>query len=463
MLSRRTRWSPVLVEPKPVHDRLGREGHVKEFCERLMAGEGASLHLVDGEWGSGKTVFLGMCAAQLQQEAPQSPRVFEFNAWTQSHTKNPLLDLTFYMSTVFSKSRTYRLRKAAKRIAGHAAVGVSDIVAGRTMGFVNLKVFFGPNRNQWVLAQQRLEGFQQQLSKLAGESPLVLFIDEADRCDPQYAVQLLEQVHFMFQVPGVYVVLAVNQEVLEHSIRRIHGEQCDASQYLRGIVNRSIQMPTVAARDVSRMVSDSLKAAGWADKIDAASFQAICDMLALVPLCVHGGLRNVEDSVRLTARLFADDGSSPVEPRYTGQLPESELPVFVASLVVLRLISPDAYRRLLLRPTDGADACESLHTRLDGKFSHRDTDFDAMHCLQTLCTYLLALGGTPEDDQGPVLDHLGFSSVFQHEALAEMRQAIAGLRKAHHGVDDYGALEHREIEMPIERWGSLVNRAIPLK
>ena len=461
MRSSRNRWSPVLVEPEPVQDRLDRRGHVEQFCLQLMAGRGATLHLVDGEWGSGKSVFLKMCAAELQQDEYRSPRVFEFNAWSQSYTKNPLLDLTYYMSAVFSGSRTFRLRRAAKRIAGHVAVGVSDIVASRTMGFVNLKVFFSRSSNEWSLAQQRLKSFQRQLAKLAGPQPLVLLIDEADRCDPSYTVRLLEQVHFLFQVPGVYVVLAVNQPVIESSVQRIHGDQCDASQYLRGIVSRSIRLPGAAARDVSGMVADSLKAAGWADKIQDDCFRAICDILALVPLYGYGGIRNVEHTVALAARLFGDEANLPETTRYSGCLPQSELPVFVAVLVVLRMVSPEAYRRLIQRPTDGAGACELLHAGLDSENSRRDADFDAARCLQTLSTYLLALGGTAEDGHGPVLEGLGLSSPFGPDELAEIREAVKGLRVAHHGADHYQALDSREIEMPIRHWATLVNRALP--
>ena len=73
-------------------DLLARKQQVEALCAVIEADERPLVVSVDGRFGSGKSTFLAMCAAHLQQ--PQKVSVVKFNAWQQSHTKIPLIDLT---------------------------------------------------------------------------------------------------------------------------------------------------------------------------------------------------------------------------------------------------------------------------------------------------------------------------------------------------------------------------------
>ena len=428
-----------------------------------MAGEGSSLHLVDGEWGSGKTMFLQMCAAELRQHEPRPPRVLEFNAYSQSYTKNPLLDLTYNITETLSELRTYRLRRSARQAARHIALTLDGLIASRTYGLVSLKGLLGRRRSQWEQTRDRLASFQRQLTALTDDRPLVLLVDEVDRCEPDYAVRLVEQAHLLFDVPGVFVVLAVNRQALEHAIRQARGNHYEATSYLESTVNQSLQLPHALARHVIGMVGDGLDAAGWAKRIDPGAFRQICEILALVPFCTYGSYRNVARATELGTQLLRVARESTGTTGYSGRLTADKIAGFAAALVTVRLISPDTYRRLLQHPTDGVGACAELHGSLDDRFDARYTDADAMRCLQTLCTYLAALGGTAEDSQGPVIENHGLGSSFASAALAEMRAAVMELRIAHHGVADYGALPRPQIELPLRNWGALVNTVLPLR
>ena len=450
-------------DTEPVADRFERHSLVVRFCEELMTGEGSSLHLVDGEWGSGKSVFLQMCAAELRRREHPTPRVLEFDACQQSYTKNPLLDLTYHVTETLNRARGRRLRRHAELAARHIALTLDGMVASRTYGLVSLKAVLGRRGNEWEQAKDRLESFQRQLGSLTDDGPLVLLVDEVDRCEPEYAVKLLEQAHLMFDVPGVYVVLGVSRQALEHAIRRARGQHYEATSYLQSIVGQSLQLPHAAARHVVGMINDGLEAAGWAKRIEPGSLRQICEIWALVPFCTYGSYRNVATATDLGTQLLHVAGASTGTTGYSGRLTADKLAVFGSALVALRLISPDTYRHILRHPTDGVGACALLHGSLEDRFDARYTDADAMRCLRTLCTYLAALGGTAEDDQGPVVENAGLGSSFGADELAEMRTSIARLRTAHFGAPDYGALPRPEIELPLRNWGALVNTVLPLR
>ena len=63
--------------------------------------------------------------------------------------------------------------------------------------------------------------------------PLVVVINELDRCRPTYAAKLLEVAKHLFAVDNIVFVLAVNRDQLDHSIRGLYGSEFDAKGYLR--------------------------------------------------------------------------------------------------------------------------------------------------------------------------------------------------------------------------------------
>ena len=61
---------------------------------------------------------------------------------------------------------------------------------------------------------------------------LVIFIDELDRCKPDYAIQLLERIKHYIISEQITFVFSVNIEQLQHTIKRFYGDDFDACSYL---------------------------------------------------------------------------------------------------------------------------------------------------------------------------------------------------------------------------------------
>jgi len=438
---------------------LGRAELAERFCSFLVNTRGARQYMVDGDWGSGKTVFLQLCAAELRSAASPAPRVVEFNAWKQGHTKDPLLDLTQFISSQVVDSRASRLRRQARLAARQVAVVLSDEVGRRTSGLLNLGALFGQRRSEWERAERRLAAFRRQLSKLAAQAPLVLLIDDIDRCDPRYAVHLLERANSMFEVPGVHVVLAAHRDALERSISSMRGREYASHFYLKGIVRHWLELPPVAAEEVSKLIAADLGAAADVLDVDMADFRDICDILALVPLCVYGGIRNLDRVTDIARRRVGEMSASEEHGSYHGALRLSQVLKLAAALAALQLISPAAHRALLRRSTDGATACGLLHEELDERLGSLRADAYADKCWQTLCTCIAALGGTSRHDGEFAVDNDVLGSSFCEEQLAQMRDEVTQLRADHHGQADQHA-DRTEIELPVRRWGELMNRAI---
>jgi len=65
------------------------------------------------------------------------------------------------------------------------------------------------------------------------QKPLIFFIDELDRCRPDYALQLLEKAKHLFNIDGIIFILALDRDQIGHSLKSIYGEGLDVDGYLR--------------------------------------------------------------------------------------------------------------------------------------------------------------------------------------------------------------------------------------
>lgn len=92
--------------------------------------------------------------------------------------------------------------------------------------------------------------------------PIVIIVDELDRCRPSYAVELLEVIKHLFDVPGIVFILGVNGDQLSHSIRSAYGEGFDGAAYLKRFISRQYRL---SEPDFRQLVTYLLDKCGVSD------------------------------------------------------------------------------------------------------------------------------------------------------------------------------------------------------
>lgn len=86
----------------------------------------------------------------------------------------------------------------------------------------------------------------------------MLFVDELDRCRPDFAVNMLEIIKHTFNVKGVQFVLVTNTQQLRSSINHCYGETVDAQRYLDKFLKYSFSLPQVQGLNTYQETSVSL-------------------------------------------------------------------------------------------------------------------------------------------------------------------------------------------------------------
>lgn len=240
------------------HDLLERREPAEVITTVLRSVDGPCVLAVDAPWGAGKTTFLRMLSHHLRnQEFP----VIEFNAWETDFAGDPFVALseelaaglreyaTATQGDGFNRVKLYKLRQVATEVLRRTAPGAIRVA---TAGILDVSPLMEKEVGQALAsyAQQRLSAyldtrasvqtFRTSLKELATELadanhglPLIVLIDELDRCRPSSAVELLETAKHLFSVDRVVFVLAVNRDELAHSVRALYGAEFDAPGYLR--------------------------------------------------------------------------------------------------------------------------------------------------------------------------------------------------------------------------------------
>jgi hypothetical protein len=75
------------------------------------------------------------------------------------------------------------------------------------------------------------------------QAPLVVVIDELDRCRPSFALEMLERVKHLFDVPNVVFIFFVHTPALHSAICKTYGHDINPSEYLRKFIAITTGLP----------------------------------------------------------------------------------------------------------------------------------------------------------------------------------------------------------------------------
>ena len=221
-------------------DMLGREEIADRLTSIIRGQEAPFVISVDGRWGTGKTFLLKRWRQALQNEGFQA---IYFNAWEDDFCDDPLLAIIGQLTEHFHEKK---LRAMAALIGEIALPILTAKLTGVAFRRTDLR---RDNLLTDYKAQLRTKDqIRTHLTRLAAEvneqsgQPLVFIIDELDRCRPTFAIELLERVKHIFDVPNIVFVFGINRSELTKSLRSVYGE-IDAGEYLRRFFDMEFVLP----------------------------------------------------------------------------------------------------------------------------------------------------------------------------------------------------------------------------
>jgi hypothetical protein len=235
------------LERKPIADNL------TKIIEGTNCKKGFVFG-IDSPWGTGKTTFIKMWEKQLKLEKSDDVFTIYFNAWENDFHGDVLPALIGELDKHLDDIENVEkkdLVKVTKSIIGDLAV---NLVKSKTLGILDLKKFYneleGSEKrelfNQYQKYQGIKENIQKDLVKIKEKlkiKKVIFFIDELDRCRPDYAIETLEKIKHLFEVEGYIFILSLDKEQLSHSVSTIYGNGMDSEGYLRRFIDLDYSLP----------------------------------------------------------------------------------------------------------------------------------------------------------------------------------------------------------------------------
>ncbi|MBC2594398.1 hypothetical protein H5P28_09030 [Ruficoccus amylovorans] len=258
-------------------DVLERREHAQAIVSYMRHIESPFTYCLDAPWGHGKTSFLNLLERLLQYKGCV---VLRFNAWESDYLPDPFVPL---FGQIYSQIRDLypkgKLPQKAKDVLRRAGAVARAIAPGLLkLGLEAAANYGAPGSVEAVKAvagaidpdkalcaaeeakrlsekaiedygeeTKELSAFVHALSELAHvvredqpgddlpidpEMPIVVLVDELDRCRPSFTIEVLERIKHLFSAEGICFIVALDRTQLCHMIRQVYGAQTDADGYL---------------------------------------------------------------------------------------------------------------------------------------------------------------------------------------------------------------------------------------
>lgn len=265
--------TPKAIEDALTQDPLHRKREIEDFLKMLIAVEPPYTFVIDAPWGSGKTFFVKQVARALQmtnpalsQDSAKPSTTFGnideelhkkpylpiyFNAWEDDHFDNPILPILASIASATGEKSVKGGEDFRKGIIGAIEAAASLVGYGGDINGV-IENFSGADFLEQYKNEKELRGkidelIKSNLPKIADRA--VIFIDELDRCRPEFAIKVFEQTKTLFQQENIVVVYSTDITQLAHSLQGIYGPRFDGRKYLERFYDKRLELNPIKPAD----------------------------------------------------------------------------------------------------------------------------------------------------------------------------------------------------------------------
>lgn len=320
----------VRTDEASAEDRLNRQQFAQAFA-RL--GENCQTPLVVGifgTWGVGKTSFMRLIEANLDQEKALP---LWFDPWMHQFDENPVVALAHTLVNALDPKWLQEGKKLLVAIANAFGSALLKVVTGlKPQDIYDFQKIY---EEEGFLARDvrvRLRDYFEKLVEMAREGKslrLVFFIDDLDRCLPEEALKVLEALKLYLNLEGCVYFLGVDREALEHCIKhRYQDLPLSGVDYLDKMVQLPFYLPVI----------DPEQMGGFVDELLPSDLKECREILVQ---CLGHNPRQVKrfiNNLVLHHYLAREPGIPDYRPRV------------LALLLLLQLLTPPLYRRVAAHP-----------------------------------------------------------------------------------------------------------------
>lgn len=239
---------------------------------------------LDAPWGEGKSFFIDRWEQMLRTGA-EKHLTLKFDAWTEDIGSDPVIAFMAAFRDVLKSALPLEARadhaigkqaekgrrffKSMTKVVGNALArkalassvdeiagifnGSSDEAAADTAGSDTLRSeriveeALKDQSERKELIREFKNDSQELIESLATNGnltlPMFVFIDELDRCRPDFSIAMLEGIKHIFGIRGVCFIVSTNINQLSESVKAVYGSGFSAQAYLKRFFDVTYSLP----------------------------------------------------------------------------------------------------------------------------------------------------------------------------------------------------------------------------
>lgn len=248
---------PIIDIPKNAgeKDLLGLEKYAKAL-QKFIEYSGTPITIgIQGEWGTGKTSLMNTIRDSLCVQPKGKFHDVWVTTWEHSLFKpgeivliSILEEIIAQVSRISSKYQTQEALKVVKSIGTNIVKTATKIGLGiATAGGVNGEFVDDLLKEEDKSIIKLREALAKIIQKVLSETKrqgFIFFIDDLDRLEPKVAVQVLEVIKNVFDIPQCIFVLAIDYGVIVKGLKDKYGVMTDENEReFRAFFDKIIQVP----------------------------------------------------------------------------------------------------------------------------------------------------------------------------------------------------------------------------
>lgn len=226
---------------------------------------------ITGQWGTGKTEFCKKTVHLINEQHNNALTAEYLNAFAEDSYNDPLLSITSTICKTFIKDESKKeeyLKRFAKVLIPHLGASILKTLFPLITPAIDsardaITQFNTEHIQQNLENRTKLELSIKELKKLineiSGNKPFALFIDELDRCKPDFALHTLEIVKHIFDTKNLKIIFVIHKEQLIEIIKHSYGSnEANAEKYLDKFFQTQIKLPEYSKSN-NQQIRNSIK------------------------------------------------------------------------------------------------------------------------------------------------------------------------------------------------------------
>ncbi|MFA5032734.1 MAG: HEAT repeat domain-containing protein [bacterium] len=271
---------PALSDERAIRDTIHYTPYINALTKTILECETPFTIGLHGPWGKGKTSTMRLIAENLEKDVKNNIITVFYDPWEYQFDERPIVPLLHtirgkILDSQWDKGKISSFLRKFEKVLFMASYVVSEkigLVKSSSLvtalrDYDDLKEKENTENLSYLTGEETIKRlFESAINELAGcqqdndEKKIVIFIDDLDRCLPEYALKILEAIKIYLSVKSCVFVLGVEKGMIQNAIlyhyRALKEGSFSGKDYLDKLIQLPYNLPDMGENGVETLLEE---------------------------------------------------------------------------------------------------------------------------------------------------------------------------------------------------------------